>query len=86
MLLFFNTLRFMKITKTVLLAFLITLINVSSVLADGTPPSPGNRASAIPPPPADGPIDEYLIVLLICGFSFGIHTIYRYNLNKKASI
>jgi hypothetical protein len=78
----------MKITKTVLLAFLITLINVSSVLADGTPPAPTstNRSSAIPPPPVDGPINDYLIVLLICGLSFGIHTIYRYNLNKKASI
>lgn len=76
----------MKITKTILLAFLITLINVSSVLADEVPPSPGNRSSLVPPPPPESPIGEYLIVLLICGLSFGIHTIYRYNLNKKASI
>lgn len=78
----------MKITKTVLLAFLITLINVSSVLADGTPPPPtsSNRSAAAIPPPPDTPINESLIVLLICGLSFGIHTIYRYNLNKKASM
>jgi len=87
MLLFFNTLRFMKITKTVLLAFLITLINVSSALADGTPPAPtsSNRSTAVPHPP-DTPINESLVLLLICGLSFGIHTIYRYNLNKKASM
>lgn len=77
----------MKITKTILLAFLITLINVSSVLADVTPPSPGStsKTAAIPPPP-DTPINESLVLLLICGLSFGIHTIYRYNLNKKASM
>jgi len=77
----------MKITKTVLLAFLITLINVSSVLADGTPPSPpiSNRSTAVPPP-LETPINESLVLLLICGLSFGIHTIYRYNLNKKASM
>ena len=78
----------MKITKTILLAFLIALINVSSVLAYGTPPAPTStyRSAAIPPPPPEGPINEYLVLLLICGLSFGIHTIYRYNLNKKASI
>jgi hypothetical protein len=79
----------MKITKTILLAFLITLINVSSVLAVGTPPSPGSgstsKTTAVPPPP-DTPINESLVLLLICGLSFGIHTIYRYNLNKKASM
>jgi hypothetical protein len=75
----------MKIAKTVLLTLLITLINVSSVLAGQPVGPPAPRAAGIPPPPG-GAIDQNLMILLVAALFFGIYTIYRYNINKKASI
>ncbi|TDO84193.1 hypothetical protein EV143_101639 [Flavobacterium chryseum] len=72
----------MKIAKTFFLVLFITLINVSSVLANPTPPAP----AAPPPPPVGGAIDQNVVILLISALFFGMYTIYRYNLIKKASI
>lgn len=71
----------MKIAKTFFLVLFITLINVSSVLA-GSPPAP----TAKPLPPPTTPIDQNLIILLVISLFFGMYTIYKYNLIKKASI
>ncbi|MBF4517325.1 hypothetical protein IRZ71_13255 [Flavobacterium sp. ANB] len=76
----------MKIAKTFFLVLFITLINVSSVLAGPNPPAPTARAAAGPPPPPDSPIDQNLIILLVVAVFFGMYTIYKYNLIKKASI
>jgi len=71
----------MKITKTLYLVIFITLINVSGVLAQNLPePEP-----EVPPPPGAA-IDQSILVLLSCGLIFGMYSIYRYDLNKKASM
>jgi len=78
----------MKIVKNFILVCFITLINISSVLAKQAPPEPlaNGRASALPPEPPGAPIDQNLIVLTLAALLFGIYSIYRYNLNKKASM
>ena len=70
----------MKITKTLYLVIFITLINVYGVF--GQPPEPEPE---VPPPPGAA-IDQSILVLLSCGLIFGMYSIYRYDLNKKASI
>ncbi|WP_264535358.1 hypothetical protein [Flavobacterium sp. N1736] len=73
----------MKITKTVLLVFLVSLINISSILADTpAPPTP----LAPPPPPPGGAIDQNLIFLFLGALIFGTYTIVKYNNMKKASM
>lgn len=74
----------MKITKTLYLAFFITLINVSVVLAD--PPADLPEPEPEIPPPPGGAIDQNIMIFLAFALIFGIYTIYRYNLNKKASM
>jgi hypothetical protein len=77
----------MKTAKTFFLVLFITLINASSVLAGQTPPAPAAQAAALgPEPPPESPIDQNLIILLVVALFFGMYTIYRYNLIKKASI
>lgn len=68
----------MKVIKTVFFTFFLILINVYSVLA--TPePDPG------PPEPPGGPIDSYLLVLIIAALVLGMVVIYK-NKIKKASV
>lgn len=84
--LFFSGLKIMKITKTILLVFFVALIDVSNVFAAEEPPKPNAKAADGPPVVIDGPIDQNIMFLLICGLFLGMYSIYRYNVNKKASM
>ena len=76
--------KIMKIIKTIFVAIFLTLINLSAAIA-ATPPAP-MAPSAVPPPPPGGAIDQNLFLLLIAALSFGLYTIYKYNIKRKASI
>lgn len=77
----------MKITKTVLLTFLVTLISsVSGVLAGVPAAGPPAPLAAGPPPPPGGSIDQNLIFLFVGALIFGTYTILKYNNMKKASM
>ncbi|MEN2402101.1 hypothetical protein GKZ90_0020090 [Flavobacterium sp. MC2016-06] len=82
----------MKLIKTFSLAFVLTLINVTAVLADPTPPSPtakGAGVNALNDDPSDGgepvPIDQNIIFLMIGGLILGTTVLYK-NKIKKASV
>ena len=69
----------MKIVKTIFFTFFLILINVNRVFsAPGEPGDPG------PTEPPGGPIDSYLLILIIAALVLGMVVIYR---NKiKASV
>ena len=69
----------MKIIRIIFLVFFLVL-NVSNVLAQDGPPSPGD-----PETPLEGPINEDLPYLIVAGLILGSAVIYR-NKIKKASI
>jgi hypothetical protein len=77
----------MKTLKNLFFAFCLTVMNFSIVLAQGSGnPAAPSEGGAPPPDGEDVPIDQGLAILLICGLLFGIFAIYKYNLNKKASM
>jgi hypothetical protein len=79
----------MKISKPVFFVFLLTLISISSVMAEDGPPEPRARTSktaAGPPPPPDGPIDQNLIILVVGALFLGAHTVYKNSYKRKASM
>ena len=69
-------------TKTILLAFFVTLINVASLMAEN-PGDPGNPAGD--PAPVEGPIDENIDLLFGAALVLGVTLIYK-NKIKKASV
>lgn len=75
--------KVMERIKIFFVTIFLTLINVSigSAAPAAAPPAP----MAIPPPPK-GDINQNLILLLICALLFGMYTIYKYNLKRKASM
>lgn len=76
----------MKIVRKLLSAFFLTLVCITNLKAGGSlPPPETNKAAAdVPEPPAD--IDQGIMFLLVFALLFGIYTIYRYNLKRKASM
>ncbi|SHL81880.1 hypothetical protein [Flavobacterium chilense] len=77
----------MEKIKIFFVTIFLTLINVSiASAAPATPPPAPMAAAAPPPPPPGGAIDQNLILLLICALLFGMYTIYKYNLKRKASM
>jgi hypothetical protein len=70
----------MKIIRIIFLVFFLVL-NVSNIMAQGGPPSPGGD----PEGPLEGPINEDLPYLIAAGLLLGTAVIYR-NKIKKASI
>ncbi len=49
-----------------------------------TPPPAPMSVNNTPPPSTD--INQNIVLLLICALIFGMHTIYKFNLKRKASI
>ncbi|WP_166921097.1 hypothetical protein [Flavobacterium poyangense] len=78
----------MKISKPIFFVFLVTLISVSSVMAENGPPEPPRtgKAAAGPPTPPDGAIDQNLMILVLGALFLGVHTVYKKNLKRKASM
>ncbi|MNF96629.1 hypothetical protein D3C87_1802360 [compost metagenome] len=72
----------MKVIKTVYFTFFLTLINVCSVFAD--PPALDDPTDP-PLEPPGGPIDSYLLILIIAALMLGMVVIYK-NKIKKASV
>jgi F0F1-type ATP synthase membrane subunit a len=78
----------MKI-KTVFFVCFLTLLNLSSIIAAPvTPPPAPMSANAVNAPvnPPTSDINQNIVLLLVCALIFGMHTIYKYNLKRKASI
>lgn len=77
----------MKI-KTVFLVIFLTLLNLSSIFAAPVtaPPAPMSANGVVAPNPPTSDINQNIVLLLVCALIFGMHTIYKYNLKKKASI
>jgi hypothetical protein len=81
----------MKLIKTFSLAFVLTLINVTTMLADGTNPPPPQTArtastNSVDPGGTDGlPIDQNIIFLMIGGLVLGTTVLYKDKI-KKASM
>lgn len=78
----------MKISKPIFFVFLVTLISVSSVMAENGPPPPRRtaKAAAGPPPPPEGAIDQNVMILVVGALFLGAHTVYKKNLKRKASM
>lgn len=76
--------EFMRIVRTVCLAFFLIVSNPFYVLAEEMPPPPRARDTK-PPPPTKVPINEGISFLIASGLILGITIIYR-NKTKKASI
>ncbi|MBS7231663.1 hypothetical protein KHA90_11565 [Flavobacterium psychroterrae] len=78
----------MKI-KTVFFVLFLTLLNLSSIIAAPAAEPPVPMSVNNDPPPLNPPtsdINQNIMLLLVCALIFGIHTIYKYNLKRKASI
>jgi quinol-cytochrome oxidoreductase complex cytochrome b subunit len=74
----------MKVIKTVYFTVFLIFINIYTILADNTPADPGTDPPG-PLEPPGGPIDSYLLVLIIAALVLGMVVIYR-NKIKKASV
>ncbi|QOG03446.1 hypothetical protein [Flavobacterium sp. MDT1-60] len=71
----------MKVIKTVYFTVFLILINICGLFAQ-----PSQPADAGPPlEPPGGPIDSYLLVLIIAALLLGMVVIYK-NKIKKASV
>jgi hypothetical protein len=73
----------MKIVKTVYFTVFLIFINIYTVLADNPPAFDDPTDPPLEPP--GGPIDSYLLVLMIAALILGSVVIYK-NKIKKASV
>ncbi|MDR7372594.1 hypothetical protein [Flavobacterium aquidurense] len=69
-------------TKTILLAFFVTLLSVSNILADPPNPCVGDDC---PPDLVETSIDENITLFVVAALVLGIILIYK-NKIKKASV